>query len=70
MNGYQKAKAKKIAAVLLMAAAASDTPMTKLADLAAHMSNDQWRTVSFQAGVSVAEQPARVLVVAILLGLR
>ena len=68
-NGYQKSKAKKIAAVLLLAAAASETPMTQLAELAARMSHREWITVSLQAGVPVADKPARVLVVAMLLGL-
>lgn len=68
-NGYQKRKAKLIAGTLVLAAVANDTPFTKLADLAARMSEAQWRTVSFQAGVAVADKPARVLCVAMLMGL-
>jgi hypothetical protein len=68
-NSYQRSKAKKIAAVLLIAAAQSGTPMADLAALAARMDEGQWRTVSFKAGVAVAEHPARVFTIAILGGL-
>ena len=68
-NSYQRNKAKRIAAVLILAAAASDTPMSQLALLASRMDQRQWITVSLQAGVPVAEHSARVLVVAMLHGL-
>lgn len=65
-NGYQKRKARLIAAVLILAAAQSETPMSQLAQLAARMSPDQWRTVSFQAGVAIADHAAKVLTIAYL----
>jgi hypothetical protein len=65
-NGYQKRKAKRIAGVLMLAAAASDTPMSQLALLASRMDQRQWITVSLQAGVAVADHAARVLIVAYL----
>ncbi len=71
-NAYQRRKARLIAAVLVQAAAAMPfpVPMTALGELAARMTHRQWVTVSLQAGVAVAEQPARVLVIAYLLTLR
>lgn len=69
MNRYQKHKAKLIAATLLIAAAQSNTPMSQLAGMAASFGESEWRTVSFTAGVAVADTPARVYVVAILGGL-
>jgi hypothetical protein len=69
-NSYQRRKARLIAATLLIAAAQSDTPMSSLAQLAAMMDESQWRTVSLQSGVAVADLPARVYVIAILGGLQ
>lgn len=69
-NNYQKAKAKKIAAVLVLAAAASSVSMTQLADLAARMSHSQWISVSLQAGVPVADGSAKAYTVALLMGLK
>ena len=66
MNSYQKRKAKRIAAVLLMAAAASDTPMSQLPVLAARMSHCEWVTISLQAGVPVADHAAKVFTIALL----
>ena len=66
MNRYQMRKAKLIAATLILAAAQTDVPMTQLALLASRMDEAQWRTVSFAAGVAVADQQARVMVVALL----
>jgi hypothetical protein len=68
-NSYQRAKARKIAAVLIQAAAQSDTPFSQLPGLAARMSEDQWRTVAFQAGQSVADKAARVFTIGILLSI-
>lgn len=68
-NNYQRRKAKLIAAVLLRAAALADIPMAELHKMAARMTPDQWRTVSFQAGVPVADHEARVLTVALLMRL-
>lgn len=67
MNSYQKRKAKAIAGVLIMAAAASDIPMSQLSVLASKMSEDQWRTVSFQAGMPVADRAARIYTIGLLL---
>lgn len=67
MNPYQRRKAKAIAGVLILAAAASDTPMSQLPGLVARMSDDQWRTVSFQAGVPVADRAARIYTIGLLL---
>jgi hypothetical protein len=69
MNSYQSHKARQIAATLILAAGASDVPMIQLAQLASMFDEDQWRTVSFEAGVPVADTEARVMVVAILGGL-
>ena len=67
MNRYQMRKAKLIAATMVLAAAQSENvPMTQLALLASRMDEAQWRGVSFQAGVAVADAPARILVVALL----
>jgi hypothetical protein len=65
-NAYQRHKARLIAATLLLAATQTDIPMSQLALLASHMSPEQWRTVSFQAGVAVADKAAQVLTVALL----
>ncbi len=70
-NSYQKAKAKKIAAYLLMFAASTEVvTMSELPELAARMSHSQWVTVSLQAGVPVADAPAKAYTVALLMGLR
>lgn len=67
MNRYQMRKAKLIAATMVLAAAQStDVPMAQLSFLASIMSESEWRTVSFAAGVAVADQQARVMVVALL----
>jgi hypothetical protein len=66
MNRYQLRKARAISGVLVLAAAASDTPMSQLAYLAARMDERQWITVSLQAGVPVADHAAKVLTVALL----
>jgi hypothetical protein len=67
-SGYQRRKAKQLAGVLILAAAAMPfpLPMTQLAELAARMSHREWVTVSLQAGVPVAEHAARVLTIAYL----
>jgi hypothetical protein len=68
-NSYQIAKARKIAGTLVLAAAQGETSMTQLATLAARMTHRQWVSISLAAGVPVAEQPCRVLVVAMLAGM-
>lgn len=66
MNSYQKAKAKRIAAVLVLAAASSSISLSELPALTASMTHKQWVSVSLQAGVPVAEQPARIMTIALL----
>ena len=57
MNRYQARKAKLIAATMVLAAAQStDVPMAQLSFLASIMSESEWRTVSFAAGVAVADR--------------
>ncbi len=68
MNGYQKAKAKKIAALLLDCAKQSGTSRFQTAKLVSLMSEDQWRTVALTAGVPVADIPAKLLVLSELRG--
>lgn len=65
-SSYQIAKARSIAGTLVRAAAESDTPMSQLATLAARMTHQQWVSVSLNAGVPVAEERCRVLVIAFL----
>lgn len=69
MNSYQRNKAKRIAAVLLLAAAQSSISISELPALAARMSHEQWVSVSLQAGVPVAEKSARIFTIALLQGL-
>lgn len=66
MNGYQMAKAKKIAANL----ASLETSLTRhqLARAISVMTFDQWRTVAFGAGVPVADIQCKAVVLAILRG--
>ena len=66
MNAYQTKKARLIAASLMLAAMQSETPLSSLPALAASMSHRQWVSVSLAAGVPVADQPARVMVLALL----
>lgn len=65
-SSYQRRKARAIAGVMILAAAASDTPMSQLATLASRMNERQWITVSLQAGVPVADQDAKVLTIVLL----
>ncbi len=66
-NSYQKRKAKAMAGALILAAAASETPMSQLPALAARMSFEQWRTLAFQAGQAVPDHAAKVMTIALLL---
>ena len=63
---YQARKARLIAAALLLGAIQSDAPLSNLPQLAAHMSESQWRSISFAAGQSVLDVPARIMAIAIL----
>lgn len=65
-NTYQRRKAKAMAGVLILAAAASETPMSQLPELAARMSAAQWQTIAFQAGQPVPDHAAKVYTVALL----
>ncbi len=67
LNAYQTKKARAIAAVLISAALASDTSLFEAALLASRMNEEQWRSISFAAGVPVADKAARLLTVAYLL---
>lgn len=64
MNGYQKAKAKKIVKLLLSCAEQSGVSRFQLAKMVSIMSQSQWRTVAFTAGVPVADIPAKRIVLA------
>ena len=67
MNTYQRRKARLIASTLMLAAIQSDTPIKDLPAMAAAMNHRQWITVSLAAGVPVAQHPARVLTISILI---
>lgn len=62
MNGYQKAKAKKITKLLLSCAEQSGVTRFQLAKMVSIMSASQWRTVAFTAGVPMADIPAKRIV--------
>lgn len=66
-NGYQRSKARKMAAVILQGAAQTNIPYGWLPGLTGRMTDGQWRAIAFQAGIPVADHAARVLCVAILL---
>ena len=67
MNSYQIAKARKIADILIAALPQSSlVTRNELARTVARLSNDDWRTISFAAGVPVADIKARQAVLAIL----
>ncbi len=66
-NGYQSRKAREIAASLIRAASGSSVGISELPGFAARMTEANWRTVSFQAGVAVADHTAKVLTIAYLL---
>ena len=68
MSSYQIDKARKIVDALINAAAKTKQQTTRyeLAKLISRLSHDEWRTVSFAAGVPVADLPAKSAVLAIL----
>ena len=68
MSAYQLSKARKIARHLIEVAAKTkqETTRAELARIAARLSNDEWRTVAFSAGVAVADLPAKSAVLDIL----
>lgn len=66
-NGYQKAKARQIAGVLLAACSGSSATLAELPGLVARMNASQWRTVAFQAGQPVPDYPTKLATVAYLI---
>jgi hypothetical protein len=70
INRYQIAKARKIAAYLQASADATmeATSAPMLAKCVAIMSADEWRTISFAAGVANADIEAKAAVLAMLRG--
>jgi hypothetical protein len=67
-NRRQIRAARLIAAVLIMGAAQSETPLTWLPGLIGKMSFDQWRTVAFTAGVPVPDEGVKLATIALLQG--
>ena len=67
-NAYQVRKAKQIANFLLECRDMSTLGRLELAKVVAIMSPDEWRAVSFSAGVPVADLPAKAAVLALLRG--
>ena len=68
MTEYQIRKARVIAAFLLGCQAQSTLTRYQLARCVAILSDEQWRTVAFTAGVPVADIPAKAAVLALLRG--
>ena len=66
-NRYQDRKARQLAAVLMLAAVQSNTSYFEAGMLAARMTLENWRTVSFAADVPMADTVAQKLAVAYLL---
>jgi hypothetical protein len=67
-SAYDRKKARAIAACLLQACTRSEqVSVRELPKLAARMSNAEWRTVAFQAGVAVPDLAAKRVTVAYLL---
>lgn len=65
-NAYQRAKARKIATFLERSCATSTVRQSELPKLVSLMTPDQWRTVSFAAGVAVADYAAKAIVLDLL----
>lgn len=68
MNQYQKAKARKIVALLMQAQEDSTLNRHQLAKCVALMPSRDWQTVCFTAGVPVADLDAKAAVLALLRG--
>lgn len=62
-NGYQKTKARRIAASLIRACDGSSVTVHELPGIVARMSMAQWQTMAFQAGVAVADYTAKLLTI-------
>ena len=67
MSRYQQRKARALAAVLMLAAVQSNTSYYEAGLLAARMTQENWRTVSFAADVAMADTVAQKFAVAYLL---
>ena len=65
-NGYQKAKARAIAGLLLEAGSGRFAP-AELPRIAARMTADQWRTIAFQAGCPVPDYGTKLATIAYLI---
>lgn len=68
MNRYQRTKARKIADCLLKASAQSSVRATELPRLVSLMSDRDWQTLCFAAGVPIADLTAKRFVLAELRG--
>jgi hypothetical protein len=68
VSEYQIRKAKVITRILLGCQAQSTLTRHQLARCVAIMPNEDWQTVAFQAGVPVADIPAKAAVLAMLRG--
>jgi hypothetical protein len=67
-NRYQAKKGRRMAATILRAACSSQSvTISELARISSKMTEDQWRTVAFQAGVAVPDVEAKRATVAYLL---
>jgi hypothetical protein len=65
-SSYQIKKARLIAARLVQAACESSIRIAELPALVAHFSEDDWRAISFECGIPVADKSARILTIAFL----
>jgi pseudouridine-5'-phosphate glycosidase len=70
INRRQIRAGRLIAAVIVQAAAQTDTPLAVLPKLAAAMSFDQWRTLAFTVDLPVPDEGVKLATIAILNGLK
>jgi hypothetical protein len=68
-NRRQIRAARLIVATLLLAACASDTPISTLPRLIARADFDQWRGIAFNAGVPVPDEGVKLATIALLEGM-
>jgi hypothetical protein len=69
VNRRQIRAARLIVATLILAACASDTPISTLPRLMASATFDHWRTIAFQAGVPVPDEGVKKATIALLEGM-
>ncbi len=62
-NGYQAAKARRIAASLIRACDGSSVKVSELPGIVARLSVAEWQTIAFAAGAPVADYTAKLLTV-------